>query len=51
MFSPKRHIDFMKDDAGKDYYQSPGNTKYSDAKQQAKEWAASKGFRSINVQT
>lgn len=49
IFSPKKSIDWGTAKQGEDFYQSPHNTLYSDAKKQAKAWAASKGKSHINV--
>lgn len=51
MFSPHKSVDFSKHKAGEDYFQSPHGTKYSDAKKQAKAWAAQKGHSEVHVQT
>lgn len=50
-FSKKRKIDFSKDKAEKDFYQSPSNTLYSDAKRKAREWAGESGAESVYLQT
>lgn len=51
IFSPKRRVDFVKDKAGKDYFQSTADTTYAQAKQQARKWAASNGWYQIYIQS
>lgn len=53
IFSQHKTHDFSKhgSTAGEHFFQSAHNTTYSDAKKQAKEWAASKGHSTIHIQS
>lgn len=53
IFSPHKTHDFGQhgNDAGEHFFQSKADTTYSDAKKQAKDWAASKGHGVIHLQT
>lgn len=53
IFSPHKTHNFSEhgSKAGEHFFQSSGDATYSDAKKQAKAWAASKGHGSLHLQT
>ena len=53
IFSPHKTHDFDEHGAtpGEHYFQTPAYTSYTDAKAQAKKWAAEKGHGVIHLQT